>query len=64
MTTRMIASQAGVALLAAVFGVAQVSAEATPHEHVGVMNSETVEATTVVHRPAGPMLQDKLSRSI
>ena len=64
MTSRKMANQGGLALLAAVLGVTQAWAEAVPHQHAAVMNAETEAAATVVHRPAGPMLQDKLSRAI
>ena len=63
MTNRTIAGQAGAALLAAVMGVTQASAETTPHQHTTVTNPEKA-AATVVHRPAGPMLQDKMARAI
>lgn len=55
MITRRVVSQAGVALLAAVLGVTQAWAEATPHQHT---------AATVVNQPAGPMLQDKMSKAV
>jgi manganese oxidase len=65
MITRRFASQAGAALLAAVLGVTQASAEATPpHQHTAAMNPETEAAATVIHRPAGPVLQDKMARAI
>ena len=64
MTSRKIASQAGVALLAAVLGVMQAWAESTPHQHAVVMNAETAAAATVVHQQAGPMLQDKMSKAV
>ncbi|MEQ1847129.1 MAG: multicopper oxidase domain-containing protein, partial [Nitrospira sp.] len=57
MTSRKIMSQAGVALLAAVLGVSQTWAEATPHQHT------TAEAK-VVHQAAGPILQDKMSKAV
>src|ERR1041384_3544961 len=65
MTTRRFTSQAGAALLAAVLGGTQASAEATPpHQHTAVMTPETEAAATVIHRPAGPVLQDKMARAI
>ncbi|MDE3221789.1 MAG: hypothetical protein KGO23_20730, partial [Nitrospirota bacterium] len=64
MTTRKIASRAGVALLATVLGVTEAWAEATPHQHAAVISPETAAAATVVHQPAGPMMQDKMSKAV
>lgn len=52
----------GVLLLTGAVGVAPVSAEDTMHH--ADMRPSSGGKTTVVHQPAGPMLQDKMSKAV